>query len=126
MEPYVLGIIIASMFIFLVCLGLIIYAVERKKSGMTLREEIRAYEDEILNKEPLRLTVRAEVIDMTCGVNSVGHNQPKAIKHFIITFKDDDDKILKINVPEEYYEAFEIGLYGTLTLVDNEFYSFEP
>ena len=71
---------------------------------------------------------RAEIIDMHCGVNTVGeqnYKQPKAVKYFTVTFKKDNGDIFDIAVTEEMYAGLDVGLSGTLSLIGGELYSFE-
>ena len=93
------------------------------------KAEVYEAEEKILADEGEIITVHAEVVDMSCGVNTVGYQaykQPKAVKHFIITFKCDDGEIRHVNLSEEMYDGFDIGLVGVLTLVDGQLSSFEP
>ena len=109
--------IIAGAIIFM-----IVYFAKNKDK---IREDAYALEEQKLNDEGLVCTVHAEVINMECGVNTVGHKEPKATKYFIITFKCDDGELLHVSVPEAFYTGFEIGLVGMLTLVDGQLKSFE-
>ena len=43
----------------------------------------------------------------------------------MIVFRDDLGKIIEVPVNQEMYEGFEIGIHGTLKLVDGTLYSFE-
>lgn len=75
------------------------------------------------------ITAHAEVIDMVCSVSTVGYQaykQPRAEKYFIIKFRYDNGDIADITVTEELYDGFEIGLVGTLILIDGQISSFEP
>ena len=74
-------------------------------------------------------TVHAVVADMVCGVKTVGHQaykQPKAEKHFVIRFRDDDGNTYETSVSEEIYLGFEVGLAGELTLIDGVLFGFLP
>ena len=86
-------------------------------------------EDEQLRDDGELLTVPAEVVDMACGAKSIGyqnHKQPKAVKFFAVQFKDDEGTLCDLAVPEESYDGFDVGLCGTLTLIDGMLYGFEP
>ena len=93
------------------------------------RKSVRMEEDKLLDDMGERFTSYAEVVDMACGVSSEGcsnFKMPRAEIYFIISFKTESGEVLKVSVPEEVYEGFDIGLCGTLTLIDGELYSFEP
>ena len=91
------------------------------------KHRAKVYEDEEkrLNDEGETVEVHAEVVDMKCGVNTVGHKEPKALKCFIIIFKLDDGELMSLSVPEVFYTGFDIGLKGTLFLIDGQLSSFE-
>lgn len=89
------------------------------------RAEVYENEEKRLNDEGETVEVHAEVVDMKCGVNTVGHKEPKALKCFIITFKLDDGELMSLSVPEVFYTGFDIGLKGTLFLIDGQLSSFE-
>ena len=105
--------------------AIVLMAVYFVKNKDKIRQDAYELEERKLNDDGLICTVHAEVINMECGVNTVGHNEPKAIKYFIITFKCDDGELLHVSVPEVFYTGLEIGLVGMLTLVDGQLKSFE-
>ena len=76
--------------------------------------------------EPVYTTATATVTDMACWVETVGIKQPKTVKRFQVVFETDGGEPVKLDVPEELYDAFEKGQTGTLTLVDGQLYGFEP
>jgi len=81
-------------------------------------------EDEILEKEFETEEVRATVVDMTCGTKFTGTKQAKSVREFIVSFETSDCRTLRLQVPEELYDGFEIGQSGVLTVVDGDLYSF--
>jgi hypothetical protein len=89
------------------------------------RAEVYENEEKRLNDEGDIVEMHAEVVDMVCGVNTVGHKEPKALKRFSVTFKVDDGELMSLSVPEVFYTGFDIGLKGTLTLIDGQLSSFE-
>lgn len=89
------------------------------------RAEVYENEEKRLNDEGETVEVHAEVVDMNCGVNTVGHKEPKTLKRFIVTFKLDDGELMSLSVPEVFYTGFDIGLKGTLRLIDGQLSSFE-
>lgn len=120
---------IAAVLILVTTFILQIIDYKKNKEKYPSPQKLREMEDEKFNNEGDIVTTHAEVIDMICGVNSIGYQaykQPKAVKHFIIKFKCDDGEVLNIPVYEEIYDAFDIGLSGTLRLIDGKLNSFEP
>ncbi len=95
-----------------------------KKYG-SIEEMKRALADEVLERESMRETISARVLDMNCYLHSVGYKPPKTVRNFEIVFEVEGREPLTLPVPEEYYDGFEISMAGKLTLVDGEFYSFE-
>lgn len=89
------------------------------------RSEVYENEEKRLNDEGDIVEMHAEVVDMVCGVNTIGHKEPKALKRFVVTFKLDDGEVMSLSVPEVFYTGFDIGLKGTLTLIDGQLSSFE-
>ena len=80
--------------------------------------------DEILEREFETEEVRATVVDMTCGTKFTGTKQAKSVREFIVSFETSDCRTLRLQVPEELYDGFEIGQSGVLTVVDGDLYSF--
>ena len=62
---------------------------------------------------------------MACGTKMIGTKTPKSSQWYMIVFRDDLGKIIEVPVNQEMYEGFEIGMHGTLKLVDGAIYSFE-
>lgn len=98
---------------------------KKNKAKYLTREQLLEKEEERLNDEGDILEAHAEVVDMKCSVNMVGHKEPKTVKSFVVAFELDDGEIMSVSVPEVFYEGFDIGLKGTLTLVDGQLKSFE-
>ena len=73
--------------------------------------------------ETIELNVK--VVDQCCTTRMVGVKYPKSIEEYFISFQKDNDEVLKLSVPKEYYDGFVIGQVGVLTLVDGEIYSFK-
>ena len=114
-----------SILVAVLCIAIAVSIKKFKKSG-SFRERIQELEDEQLNVEPETLTVHAKVVDMTCGVHTYGTKIPKVEKYFAVQFQKDDGDVLSILVPEDCYDGFEIGLCGTLSLIDGKLNSFAP
>ena len=118
------GILLTAIFAIMIPLIIIDLKKNKDKYIITKEEEEKRFDD-----DGEILSFHAEVADMICGVNTIGYQsykQPKAIKHFVITFKSDSGEISRIPVSEELYGAFDIGLAGTLTLIDGQLHSFLP
>ncbi len=118
----IIGVILA------VFIPIIIWDLKKNTKFLT-KEQKRALEDEQLNAEGEIITTHAEVVDMACGVNTIGYQaykQPKAVKYFVIKFKNDNGDFLNVFVSEEMYQEFDIGFSGMLTLIDGNLDSFVP
>ena len=111
--------------------GLIGFFVIIIASGISIDKENKAREnvkkstssvDEVEYK-PEKMC--ATVIDMHCTSEVVGYRNPKAVRRFSVLFELDNSKQIELSVPEEYYEGFEIGQSGILTIVNHELYSFK-
>lgn len=79
--------------------------------------------------EDTELTAHARVVDMSCGVETVGHDNyraPKLEKDFAIAFETDAGERLVYHVEEDVYDGFEIGLAGMLSVVKGKLDSFVP
>ena len=97
------------------------------------RERIRQRywdeQEEILNRSGEKQEIHATVSDMICYAKTIAlqnHKQSKAVKCFVISFKNGNGECFSFTVPEETYDSFEIGLSGILTIIDGEFYGFSP
>ena len=62
---------------------------------------------------------KAQIVDLRCRVDMVG----KAVTIYTVEFKT-DEKIIKLDIPQEMYYGLEIGQSGEVTLVEGELYSF--
>ncbi len=105
-----------------------IYIWDSKKRIKTSEEGLLASEDEHFNKNGENITTHVEVLDMICGVSTIGYQaykQPKSVKDFVIKFKTDTGDVFDVHISEEMYEGFDVGLSGMLTLVDGQISSFE-
>ncbi len=110
-----IGAVIVGVFAVICVVGLII---ERKKlKGKEFDEEKFA--------EPEYDTTRAKVVDIKCDMHYEGVKMPKLIKEFVVFFEVENREIIKLDVLEEYYSAFEVGQEGLLTLVNGNFISFD-
>ena len=71
------------------------------------------------------IELKVKVVDQFCTTRMVGVKYPKSIEEYFISFEKDNGEVLKLLVPRECYDGFEIGQKGLLTLVDGELYSFK-
>ena len=127
MSPAMIIILVTIAFIAL-SVPLIIWDAKKTKRSMPTKEQIWEQEEQRLNAEGEVFTTHAEVIDTVCGVKTVGYQgykQPKALKQFMISFKVQNGEVLNVFVAEELYEGFDIGMMGTLTLIDGQLDSFK-
>jgi hypothetical protein len=127
MTPEEIGLILIAVLAAIV-VPLFIIAIRRDLKKAPNRETIRAEEDALFDVEPEIMNIRAEVVDMDCGVNSVGYQGyklPRAVKSFVISFKTKEGELLHLEVEEEYYSAFELGQTGELELINGRLASFE-
>ena len=116
--------IIAAVFFIIIPICAVRNAIRNAKRGKppTLEERLAAYEPDIK-------TFHAEVIDIACGVYTDGgqsYTQPRAVREFCVKFREDDGSIRNVLIPEELYDAFDIGQRGSLTLIDGNINSFVP
>ena len=110
--------IIGALFVgAFIVLCIIAFAIERKKrKGKEFCEEDFA--------EPKCDVFYAKVINVSCDTHHEGVKAPKLMKDFVVFFELKNGKVISINVPEAYYEAFEIAQKGKLTLANEKFISF--
>ena len=110
--------------------GMLLLGIWDSKGKSKGKEKIKLMQmtEPSFDDEGEQVVVHVEVVDMTCGVESVGYQaykQPKAVKYFVIQFKDDEGGLWEIPVVEEMYDGFEKGQTGMLTLIDGELISFD-
>lgn len=68
---------------------------------------------------------RATVEDLSCFVRTIGYKTPKTNQVFMVVFRLENGEALELYIPEEMYHGLEIGQIGTVTVRDDELYSFE-
>ena len=127
MTPEEIGLILIAVLAVIV-IPLFIVAIRREFKKAPDKEKIRDEEDALFETEPEITRARAEVVDMACGVNSVGYQGyklPRAVKSFVISFRTESGELLHLEVEEEYYDAFDIGQVGDLELINGRIASFE-
>ena len=127
MTPEELGLILVGV-LFAIVTPLFIIAIRKEFKKAPGKEQIIAEEDRLFEAEPEITRIHAEVIDMACGVRSVGYQGyklPRAEKSFVVSFKTDSGETVSFAVEEEYYGALDIGQIGTLEIINGELGSFE-
>ena len=70
--------------------------------------------------------IRAEVVDLLCGIETSGSRTPKTEKTFCVVMKTENGEYLRFPVPEEMYDGFEMGQNGILTMAGRSLYGFAP
>ncbi len=111
--------------LFLLVIVLFPLIIKELKKEMGTKEDREARIEEYFDDDGEIVETRAEVVDMACGTKMIGTKTPKSSQWYMIVFRDDLGKIIEVPVNQEMYEGFEIGMYGTLKLVDGAIYSFE-
>lgn len=119
-SMWLIGIIFAGITIIY-----ILAIIKHIKKDMGTKEEREAQIEEYFNNDGEIIETHAEVVDMACGTKMIGTKTPKASQWYIIVFRDDLGKIIEAPVNQEMYDGFEIGMHGTLKLVDGALYSFD-
>jgi len=69
--------------------------------------------------------VKATVVDLACGVRTVGLQPPKTITEFAVAFQSATGQVYRFTIPEEMYEGLEKGQTGILSFIDGELYGFD-
>lgn len=123
-----MGVIIG--FCLLVCFVVIFAVYIRKivKDGEKTDKNIKVLSSremmEDIKTEFPTVKFNAEVIDLICQAEMVGVKQPRSVDVHTVVFETDKKEIIKLNVPLEMYDGFEIGQKGELTIVNGKLYSF--
>ena len=108
--------------VILVCIVLLVG--EFKKSFKT-KEENDALIEEYFQNDGEIIEIYAEIVDMACGTKMIGVKSAKTVECYVVMFRDELGGVREIPVDHEMYDALEVGMYGTLKLVDGRLYSFE-
>ena len=111
--------------LFLLVIVLFPLIIKELKKEIVTKEDREARIEEYFDDGGEIVETRSEVVDMACGTKMVGTKTVKSLEWYVIVFKDDLGKIIEVPVNQEMYEGFEIGMHGTLKLVDGVLYSFE-
>ena len=111
--------------IFLIFLAFsIVFFIIMMICGKREKEKLEVTTDNTQDFETIE--INAEVIDLACTNKMVGMKHPKSIEEYCVSFKKDDGEKMSFSVSKDFYDGFEIGQSGVLTLVGGEVYSFIP
>lgn len=120
MDHMSIVIILFLIIFFAFIIGIVAYLEQKAK--------IKQEKNDSLNNEEREfetVDINVKVIDQFCTTRMIGMKRPKSIEEYFISFEKDNGEVLKLLVPKECYDGFEIGQVGVLTLVDGELYSFK-
>ncbi len=76
------------------------------------------------DEAPQQETFDAAVVDMQCRVVTTGGRVPKTVKEYEVYLQREDGTVGRYPVSEEFYQGFEIGQRGCVTLIDGAIYGF--
>ena len=119
----------AIIFVFLILISFFVVMFtlliksEKYEKAKREQEKINLANNE--DREFETVDIKVKVVDQYCTTRMIGVKYPKSIEEYFIVFQIDNDETLKLSVPKECYDGFEIGQVGVLTLVDGELYSFK-
>lgn len=120
---------VAIIFIFLILISffvaMFILAIKNEKYEKIKKEQEKNNPANNEEREFETIDINVKVIDQFCTTRMVGVKYPKSIEEYFISFQKENGEVLKLLVPKECYDGFEIGQVGVLTLVDGELYSFK-
>lgn len=119
----------AIIFVFLILISFFVVMftllIKSEKYEKAKREQEKNNPVNNEEREFETVDIKVKVIDQYCTTRMIGIKRPKSVEEYFISFEKDNDEVLKLLVPKECYDGFEIGQVGILTLVDGELYSFK-
>ena len=121
MNPYVIFAIAAFAGVSILVFTFFYINRTIKKENQRLEELSEDTSDSSQPSAELSQYIKVTVVDLYCGVDSVGK---RTQNFFTVIFETDTHETLEYNVPEEMYDGFEKGQTGTLTVVDGYVYGF--
>ena len=116
----ILGPGLIAIFAFLIFYGIMMDKEEKRKKAQN--EAPKHSEDTSTEVQTVDLNVK--VIDLKIETHYEGIKTPRLVKTFLVFFEDKNGNVIKIDVSEENFDAFEKGQKGLLTLQDGQLYSF--
>ena len=116
----ILGPGLIAIFAFLIFYGIMMDKEEKRKKAQN--EAPKHSEDTSTEVQTVDLNVK--VIDLKLETHYEGIKTPRLVKTFLVFFEDKNGNVIKIDVSEENFDAFEKGQKGLLTLQDAQLYSF--
>lgn len=120
--PYDQTLILVFSIYFVLCVVVFFIVIKRHSST---KEENDAYIEEYFQNDGEIIEEYAEVINLACGTKMVGTKSARTVECYVATFRNELGKVRDIAVDHEMYDALEVGMHGTLKLVDGRLYSFE-
>ncbi len=114
-----------ALFICLFFVFFVVAIVVLTKKYTPTKEENDAYIEEYFQNDGEIIEEYAEIINLACGTKMVGTKSARTVECYVATFRNELGNIKEIAVDHEMYDALEVGMYGTLKLVDGRLYSFE-
>ena len=115
-----LGLSLLAIFTFLIIYGIMMDKEEKRQKA----EKATRDQSEETSIEVQTVDLNVEVIDLKFETHYEGIKIPKLVKTFFVFFEDKNGNVIKIDVSEENFDAFEKGQKGLLTLQDGQLYSF--
>ena len=116
----ILGSGLIAIFAFLIFYGIMMDKEEKRQKA----EKATRDQSEETSIEVQTVDLNVKVIDLQFETHYEGIKTPKLVKTFLVFFEDKNGNVIKIDVSEENFDAFEKGQKGLLTLQDGELYSF--
>ena len=116
----ILGSGLIAIFAFLIFYGIMMDKEEKRQKA----EKATRDQSEETSIEVQTVDLNVKVIDLKFETHYEGIKTPKLVKTFLVFFEDKNGNVIKIDVSEENFDAFEKGQKGLLTLQDGELYSF--
>lgn len=116
----ILGSGLIAIFAFLIFYGIMMHKEEKRQKA----ENATRDQSEETSSEVQTVDLNVKVIDLKFETHYEGTKIPKLVKTFLVFFEDKNGNVIKIDVSEENFDAFEKGQKGLLTLQDGQLYSF--
>ena len=116
----ILGPGLIAIFAFLIFYGIMMDKEEKRKKAQNKAPK----HSEDTSTEVQTVDLNVKVIDLKLETHYEGIKTPRLVKTFLVFFEDKNGNVIKIDVSEENFDAFEKGQKGLLTLQDGQLYSF--
>lgn len=116
----ILGSGLIAIFAFLIFYAIMMHKEEKRQKA----ENATRDQSEETSSEVQTVDLNVKVIDLKFETHYEGTKISKFVKTFLVFFEDENGNVIKIDVSEENFDAFEKGQKGLLTLQDGQLYSF--